>query len=143
MMLIADADLRDPVIVALQAIKYPIVRYKELELPARPDKKLMKEILSKQGIMITMDLGIPSQAYAYQYAQYGLTVVLMRWKQSRPKDWQEMTLAILRDGESWAAIAATTPSVISVSHRGFRARAWVNIPSSIAEGVNKNGEYNN
>ena len=133
MMLIADGDVSDPVIVALQKIEYPIVRYSELDFPVRPDRELMAKILSIQGIMITMDMGMPSQAYAFQYAQHGLTVVLLRWKQSRPKDYQEMVLAILRDGESWAQIASNEPSIISVNRRGSRPRAWSSIPPSIAD----------
>lgn len=130
-MLIADGDVPDPVITSLQAVQFPIVRYKELALPVRPDKQLMAKILSAQGIMLTMDKGIPSQAYLFEYAQNGLTVVVLRWKKSRPIDFQQMVLAILRDGESWGN--TTQPSVISVSQHGSRPRAWSTIPSTIAD----------
>jgi hypothetical protein len=132
MTLVADGDVPDQVIAALQIVKYDIVRYKELSFPVRPDKQLMAKILSIQGIILTRDLGIPSQAYLFEYAQNGLTVVVLRWKQSRPIDYQEMVLAILRDGESWGNTAGTQSSVISVSRHGSRPRPWSTIPSAIA-----------
>ena len=88
-------------------------------------------VLRQGGVLVTMDTGIPSQAYLFEYAQNGLTVVVLRWKKSTPKDWQEMAVSILRYGEDWEQIAAVTPSVISVNRRRSRARAWQDVPTSI------------
>ncbi|MBI4334100.1 MAG: hypothetical protein HY673_22790 [Chloroflexi bacterium] len=131
MILVADGDVPDPVVAALQAVNYDIRRYRELNLPARPDRELMAGILALGGILVTRDTGIPSQAYLLGYGLNGLTVVLLRWKESRPKDFQEMVAAVLKYGEDWKAIAARTPSMISVSRRGSRARAWGTIPSTM------------
>lgn len=68
-MLIADADVPDPVVQALQILGYGIVRYAELNIPVRPDKALLEGVLSHQGVVITKDTGIPSQAYLFEYAQ--------------------------------------------------------------------------
>lgn len=132
-MLIADADVPDQVIQALQAVRFEIIRAKELGIPIDDDRPLMEGVRERNGVLTTKDTGIPSQAYLYQYAQNGLTVVVLRWKKSRPKDWQEMVLAILRDAELWHQIAAKTPSVISVTRTGSRPRAWRDIPATIAE----------
>ncbi len=82
MTLVADGDVQDQIVQALQAVKYDIVTYDQLGLPIRPDKLLMERILSLGGVLVTRDTGIPSQAYLYQFAQYGLTVVVLRWKES-------------------------------------------------------------
>ena len=74
------------------------------------------------------DTGIPSQAYVGQYAQAGLTIVLLRWKTLTYRDFQKMTEMVLRDGEKWMEIASHTPSIISVSRRGSRPRAWSQVP---------------
>jgi hypothetical protein len=132
-MLVADADVPDPVIEALKILGYGIVRYNELNLPIRPDGPLMEGVLANNGVLLTKDNGIPSQAYLFQYAQHGLTVVVLRWKQSNPKAWQEMAETILRDGASWEELANHTPSVISVTRRGSRPRAWSTIPADIAQ----------
>ena len=128
MTLVADADIPEPVIRSLQILKYDIVRYSEIGLPSRPDRALMEALLQSGGILLTRDTGIPSQAYLHQYGIHGLTVVLLRWKQQRARDWQEMVEAILRYGESWERTARETPSLISVSRSGSRARPWHALP---------------
>ena len=133
MTLVADADIPDPIIRPLQEVRYDIIRAKDLRLPSRPDRDLMAGILQLGGVLLTLDTGIPSQAYMYEYAHQGLTVVVLRWKTQFPKDWQEMVSAILRDGEKWARIAAETPSIISVTRSRSRVRPWSTIPPSVAD----------
>jgi hypothetical protein len=128
--LVADADVPIPVIQALKAVRYNIIRYSEIGLPT-PDRALMEALLNVGGILVTRDTGIPSQAYLYEYGLHGLTVVVLRWKQHRAKDWQEMVEAILRYGESWEAIAKEQPSLISVSRSGSRARPWHTLPPEV------------
>jgi hypothetical protein len=131
-MLIADADVPPPVIEALKVLRYPIATYDEVGAPIRPDKALMAHILAHSRVLVTRDLGIPSQAYVAQYAEQGLTIVLLRWKTSTYRDFQEMTKAILHDGARWEEIASNTPSVISVNRQGSRYRAWTEVPDSIS-----------
>lgn len=132
-MLVADADVPMPVIRALQAVQYPIVTYNEIGAPVRPDKALMQHVLRHSRVLITRDTGIPSQAYVAQYPAQGLSIVLLRWKTSTPKDFQEMAMMILRDGEKWEERAAHTPSIISVSKNRSRYRAWSDIPDDISK----------
>ena len=130
-MLVADADVPYPVIRALKILRYPIVTYNEIGAPVRPDTALMAHILGhvrESPILLTKDTGIPSQAYVGQYAQGGLTVVLLRWKTLTYPDFQKMTELILRDGEKWVEIASHTPSIISVNRHGSRPRAWSQVP---------------
>ena len=87
--------------------------------------------MASARVLVTRDTGIPSQAYAAQYAHNGLTIVLLRWKTSTMKDFQQMAEAILRDGEKWIHIAETTPSIISVNRHQSRPRAWAEVPDSI------------
>ena len=132
-MLVADADVPYPVIRALKILRYPIVTYDEIGAPVRPDTALMDYVLNhvqESPILVTKDTGIPSQAYVGQYAQAGLTVVLLRWKTSTYPDFQKMAELILRDGEKWIELASHTPSVISVSRHGSRPRAWSQVPPS-------------
>ncbi len=77
---------------------------------------------------MTLDAGIPSQAYLERFADNGLTVVLLRWKKSGSKDWQEMLETILKDGKKWEEIAEKDPSVISVSYGRMRVRSWKDMP---------------
>ena len=67
-MLVADADLPEPVMKALRAVRYPIARYSDLGLPVRPDGALMQKMLesTEHRVLVTLDAGIPSQAYSYQ-----------------------------------------------------------------------------
>ena len=51
MTLVADGDVQDQIIQALQAVKYDIVTYDQLGLPIRPDKLLMEKILSLGGVL--------------------------------------------------------------------------------------------
>lgn len=130
-MLVADADVPFPVIRALKILRYPLITYDEIGAPVRPDTALMAHILDhvqESPVLVTKDTGIPSQAYVGQYAQAGLTVVLLRWKTLTYPDFQKMTELILRDGEKWIEIASHTPSVISVSRHGSRPRAWSQVP---------------
>ncbi len=130
-MLVTDADVPYPVIRALKILRYPIVTYGENGAPVRPDTALMAHVLAhvqESPVLVTKDTGIPSQAYVGQYAQAGLTVVLLRWKTSTYPDFQKMAELILRDGEKWVEIASHTPSVISVSRHGSRPRAWSQFP---------------
>ena len=127
-MLVADADVPHQVIAALQAVRYDIKLYSELNLPVRPDEALADGVKQLGGILLTMDLGIPSDAYIEALARGGLTVVVLRWKQSRPVDWQEMVVAILKEGAAWAAAAAEAPCVISVNRTRTRIRRWDDLP---------------
>ena len=139
MTLVADADVPDPIIRALQELRYDIVRAGDLGLANRPDRDLMAAILQTGGVLLTLDKGIPSQAYLYEYAHHGLTVVVLRWKTQFPRDWQEMAYAILRDGHKWLQMAAEAPSIISVSRSGSRVRPWSSIPPSIADQARHSG----
>lgn len=127
-MLVADADVPRPVIAALQAVGYDVKSYSELGLPVRPDEALAEGVKQLHAILLTMDLGIPSNAYVEELARSGLTVVVLRWKRSRPIDWQEMVLAILRYGAEWEASAAESPCVISVTRVRARTRRWDDLP---------------
>ena len=133
MTLVADGDVPDPVIRALQEVRYGIVRARELGIPIRPDTALMAGLESPRHVLVTRDTGIPSQAYLFEFGQRGLTVVVLRWKQSRPKDFQEMVMIILRNGESWEHTAADTPSIISVNRQGSRFRDWTTLPPTAAD----------
>jgi len=130
--LIADADVPDPVIRALQSVQFNIRRVTDI-VSSSSDRAVMRAILESGGILVTRDLGIPSQAYLYEFAKNGLTVVLLRWKSSTPKEWQEMVEIVLRESELWRYVASREPSVISVNKRGSRVRPWSAIPSEIAE----------
>lgn len=111
MSFIADHDVPDPVIQALLAVKFDVKRIKEIS-PQRPDRFVMQAYLDAKGILITLDKGIPSQAYAYEFAKNGLTVVLLRWKELKYQDWQEMVEIILRDDDCWQRAASIEPSII-------------------------------
>ena len=130
-MLVADADIPFPVIRALKILQYPIATFDDIGAPVRPDKALMEHVLQHSRVLITRDTGIPSQAYVAQYPAQGLSVVLLRWKTSTPKDFQEMAMMILRHGEEWEQRASHTPSIISVNRNGSRYRAWSDVPDDI------------
>ena len=131
-MLIADADVPGPVIAALKAVKYPIATYQDIGAPIRPDTALIEHMLGLGNrVLVTCDTGIPGQAYIDRFYRRGLTVAILRWKTSTPRDFQEMALRILQDGEKWEQIAAQSPSVISVNKRGSRVRKWADIPETI------------
>ena len=130
-MLVADADIPFPVIRALKILQYPIATFDDIGAPVRPDKALMEHVLQHSRVLITRDTGIPSQAYVAQYPAQGLSVVLLRWKTSTAKDFQEMAMMILRHGEEWEKRASHTPSIISVNRNGSRYRAWSDVPDDI------------
>jgi hypothetical protein len=132
-MLVADADLPDPVVAGLQLLKYDIRRYHEISAPVSPDSELMEVVLRSGGVLVTRDTGIPSQAYLFEHAARGLSVVVLRWKQSPATEWQKMAQAILRYGSDWEQIAAVDPSVISVSRSGSRPRSWKSLPPDISD----------
>lgn len=133
-MLVADADVPGPVITALKALRYPVVTFQDIGAPIRPDTALIEHMLtfSDHRILLTLDQGIPGQAYIDQFHRRGLTVVILRWKTSTARDFQEMAIRILQDGEKWEEIAAQSPSVISVNRRGYRVRQWKDVPNSIS-----------
>jgi hypothetical protein len=129
----ADANVPEPIIAALDAVRFDIRRTSELRPSTSTDRDVMGAVLEAGGILVTFDAGIPSQAYAYQFAERGLSVVLLRWKTSTPKDWQEIVAAILRGADSWRESTSNEPAVLSVSKRGTRIRPWSEIPSQIAD----------
>ena len=133
MTLVADGDVPDPVIKALQTVQYDIIRPQDLGVPLRPDKSLMAGLRPSEHVLVTRDTGIPSQAYLFEFGQRGLTIVVLRWKRQLPKDWQEMVLAVLRDGETWERVAARAPSVISVNRQRSRYRNWSSLPSTAGD----------
>ena len=132
-MLVADADVPSQVVDALKILKYPIATYQDIGAPVRPDSALIEHMLSHSDyrVLVTRDTGIPGQAYIDQFHRRGLTVVLLRWKTSTPRDFQEMAVRILLDGEKWEQTAADTPSVISANRRGSRIRQWRDLPDSM------------
>ena len=130
-MLIADADVPYPVIQALKILRYPIASFDDIGAPVRPDKALMEHVLRHSRVLVTRDTGIPSQAYVAQFPAQGLSVVLLRWKTSTPRDFQEMAMMIMRHGEEWEELASYTPSIISVNRRSSRHRAWSDVPDEI------------
>ena len=79
-MLVADADVPGPVITALKALSYPIVTFQDIGAPIRPDTALIEHMLnfSDHRILLTLDQGIPGQAYIDQFHRRGLTVVILR-----------------------------------------------------------------
>lgn len=138
MTLIADSDVDDPIIRALQEVRYDIRRLSEISAPARPDKAVMEAVLKVGKVLVTKDIGLAPQAY--QYAQMGLTVVQPRWKNHPPECWQQMVEIILRDGKQWEEIAGRQPSVISVTYRrGSRARSWGEVPPRIMGALGADG----
>ena len=128
MILIADADLWDPVIRSLQAVRFPIARLSELGIPLRPDSTVMQGVLDHNGMLITRDVGVPSQAYLYQFGAKGITVVVVRLKPENPTAWQRTVEVVLRHWDGWQQTAATGPSLITVNWNAVRARQWATLP---------------
>ena len=132
MIFITDHLVYDPIVRALLEVRFDVKRINEI-LQTKPDRFVMQACLENDGILITMDRGIPSQAYYYEFGQNGLTVVVLRWKTATPTDWQQMVEVILREANKWREAAKLAPSIISVSYkRGSRIRAWSTIPPIIA-----------
>ena len=118
MTLIADASVPDPVVRALQAVRFDIRRLDEIAAGDITDRAVAHSVLQSGGILITLDLGRASSAYTSELIENGLTVVSLRWNASTPLDWQRMVDAILRKAESWMRAAGDGPSLINVSHAG-------------------------
>ncbi len=127
MRLIADHCIYEPIVLALSNLKFPLISIKEIQ-SERPDYTVMQACLDNDGILLTLDKGMPSQAYAFEYASKGLTVVLLRWKSNKEEAWQQITEIILRDHKLWLEIAQEETSVISVRYKGgSRPRTWAEI----------------
>lgn len=138
MILVADHCIYDPIIQALKKLRFPILSITELQNDI-VDYSVMEACLESDGILVTMDKGIPSQAYAFEYASKGLSVVLLRWKSNKQDAWQQITEIILRDGNQWIQIAERETSIISVNYKGgTRARAWAEISPHIIRHAFKN-----
>ena len=58
----------EPAVRSLLEVKFHIRRIKEIA-EIRPNHPVMQACLDADGILITFDLGIPSQAYLYEIAQ--------------------------------------------------------------------------
>ena len=129
-MLVADADVPGPVLQKLRAIDFPIVSFREIGAPVRPDSALIEHMLSSSDhrVLVTLDKGIPSQRYVAQFCERGLTVVLLRWKTSTTRDFEEMVSRILSDGDRWEQAAAEFPHVISANRHRSRYRQVGDIP---------------
>jgi len=136
--LIADHCVYEPIIQALKKLQFPILSIYDIQ-DGRADYTVMQACLDNNGILITLDRGIPSQAYAFEYASKGLSVVLLRWKSSKQDAWQEMTEVILRESKHWIETAERETSIISVSYKGgSRPHAWSDIsPQIIKHAFNK------
>ena len=118
MTFIADASVPDPVVRALQAVRFDIRRLGEIAAGDITDRVVAHSVLQFGGILITLDLGRTPSPYVSELIENGLTVVSLRWSASTPLDWQQMVDAILRKAESWIQAAGGGPSLINVSHAG-------------------------
>lgn len=129
-MLVADADVPGPVLSGLRAVEFPIVSFREIGAPVRPDSALIEHMLatSNHRVLVTLDKGIPSQRYVAQFSERGLTVVLLRWKTSTTRDFGEMVNRIRSDGDRWEQAAAECPHVISANRYASRYRRVEDIP---------------
>lgn len=131
MIFVADDCIFDPIVKSLQILKFDIRRRWDFGIPS-DDPPILEACLIDHNILITFDLGMPPQAYYYEFGQNGLTVIQLRWKTNKPKDWQQIVEVILRDSDTWKETAVNEPSVISVSYKGgSRSRAWKDIPPII------------
>lgn len=135
MIFIADDCIYDPIVKALQMIRFDIKRRWDIGVKSS-DPPIIEACLADKNVLITFDLGVPPQAYYHEFGQNGLTIVLLRWKNATHRDWQQIVEVILRDSAQWLEIAVESPSVISVGYKsGSRARTWDKIPPMIATQV--------
>ena len=118
MTLIADASVPDPVVRALQAVRFDIRRLGDIAAGDVTDRAVAHSVLEYGGILLTLDLAPAPTPYVGELIENGLTVVSLRWNAATPLDWQQMVDAILRKADSWLQAAAEGPSLISVSHAG-------------------------
>ena len=101
MTFIADASVPDPVVRALQAVRFDIRRLGEIAAGDVSDRAAAHSVLEYGGILLTLDLAQSPSPYVGELIENGLTVVSLRWSASTPLDWQQMVDAILRKAESW------------------------------------------
>ena len=118
MTFIADASVPDPVVRALQAVRFDIRRLSDIVSGDVSDRAAAHSVLEYGGILLTLDLAQSPSPYVGELIENGLTVVSLRWSASTPLDWQQMVDAILRKAESWIQAAGGGPSLINVSHAG-------------------------
>ena len=134
MTFIADANVPDPVVRALQAIRFDIRRLDDVAAGEVSDRAVAHSVLASGGILITLDLGRASSAYTSELIENGLTVVSLRWNASTPLDWQQMVDAILRKADSWLQAAGGGPALINVSHAGgSRPRSGPTLTGRLAD----------
>ena len=90
MSFLTDLDVPSPVIQGLRAVRFLFRSVEDDGIPLGVDRGIMARALNdlNGAVLITCDTGIPSQAYYYQYAQNGLTVVVLRWKRRTDRDLQ-------------------------------------------------------
>jgi len=133
---VADDCIYDPIVRALQIIRFEVKRRTDIGTRS-PDPPILEACLHDHNILITFDMGIPPQAYLYDFGQNGLTIVLLRWKTSTYKDWQQIVEIILRDSSKWKESAQKEAGIISVNYKkGSRIRLWKDIPPIISSQVN-------
>jgi hypothetical protein len=138
-MFIADHCILDPVVQSLLAVKFDIKRIKDCT-EKTDDISVMRVCIDRKAILITLDRGMSSQAYYYQFSKNGLSIILLRWKHQTYLDWQQMVQVILRDHNLWGKAVKIDPSMISVSFtRGTRVRPWSKVPSLISLQAPKQG----
>ncbi len=134
MTLIADASVPDPVVRALQAVRFDIRRLDDIAAGDISDRAVAHSVLQFGGILITLDLGRTPSPFVGELVENGLTVVSLRWSASTPSDWQQMVDAILRKAESWLQAAGDGPSLINVSHAGgSRPRSGPQLTGRLAD----------
>lgn len=118
MTLIADASVPDPVVRALQAVRFDIRRLADIAAGEVTDRAVAHSVLEYGGILLTLDLTRTPSPYVGELIENGVTVVSLRWSASTPLDWQRMVDVILRKTESWLRTAGDGPALINVSHVG-------------------------
>ena len=134
MTFIADASVPDPVVRALQAVRFDIRRLGDIAAGDVTDRAVAHSVLEYGGILITLDLAQAPSPYVGELIENGLTVVSLRWNASTPLDWQQMVDAILRKAESWIQAAGDGPTLINVSHAGgSRPRSGPQLTGQLAE----------
>ncbi|OGN90966.1 MAG: hypothetical protein A2158_05505 [Chloroflexi bacterium RBG_13_46_14] len=127
--LLCDADIPDPVITAINALKIPAVSVKSIPGTADNDAKVVDVANTLDAIIITLDRDYTSQPLFAAMVQKGAKIVRLRPSKCEPYEVIEnIASMIIKNHREWQKLLSDSAGVISCSSNGNRLRNLEEFP---------------
>jgi predicted nuclease of predicted toxin-antitoxin system len=128
--LLCDANVPEPIVNALNALKIPVVSVNRIPGTAEDDTKVIEVAKTLDAIIVTLDKDFTTNQplFAAMVEKGSRVVRIIPPKCSPEQMTEQLARIVIQNYRQWQTLLSTNPGIVSCSEKGNRFRELTSLP---------------